>query len=134
MTVDRFLFHVALGRVMDIAGKKRRKNSLGKLRDSILLCVSERNCLDFGLRVVDYYMQIQGTALERPVCSLRVIQSVNMCYKMDAQYIEYWTMCSQHATHHFIGSAHKSTWFTSLCSHISFFVRCEKEIDSLGRG
>ena len=60
-----------------IAVKKRGENSIGKLRNSIL-CISERNCLDFGLRVVDYDMQIQGTALERSVCSLRVIQSVNM--------------------------------------------------------
>jgi hypothetical protein len=116
MTVDRFLFHVALGRVMDIAGKKRRKNSLGKLRDSILLCVSERNCLDFGLRVVDYYMQIQGTALERPVCSLRVIQSVNMIIRWTPS-IEYWTMFS-HATHHFIVlAAHRTNPLGSpLCS------------------
>ena len=56
---------------MDTAGKKGEKIPLES-------CVSERNCLDFGLRVVDYDMQIQGTALERSVCSLRVIQSVNM--------------------------------------------------------
>ena len=112
---------------MDIAEKKGAQIPLES--SAIQFCVvSERNCLDFGLRVVDYYMQIQGTALERPVCSLRVIQSGNMLEdgRPVLNILDNVQSCNScnSSFHRVSRSSHKSTWFTFV-----FFVM-EKEIDS----